>query len=207
MLCNDLGDQNLKYNKILRDMSLWDTLPIELQEIIIENSFQLMREDYINANHKKHNKNKKKRGRSLLTAGMIRYIMSSTDAIEMIQWAFPVELVELELLIDPPLVEVRDYNYNEYYDIFLQRAIDYLEDPTHKNEWVCPSEDHWITMFTKLNNFHRTHKHLNILSEDSGTPDLFIWLEYQKDPDTELSLEKRNSLRSLGVRVPPFKRT
>ena len=207
MLCNDLGDQNLKYNKILRDMSLWDTLPIELQEIIIENSFQHMREDYINANHKKHNKNKKKRGRSLLTAGMIRYIMSSTDAIEMIQWAFPVELVELELLIDPPLVEVRDYNYNEYYDIFLQRAIDYLEDPTHKNEWVCPSEDHWITMFTKLNNFHRTHKHLNILSEDSGTPDLFIWLEYQKDPDTELSLEKRNSLRSLGVRVPPFKRT
>ena len=207
MLCNDLGDQNLKYNKILRDMSLWDTLPIELQEIIIENSFQLMREDYINANHKKHNKNKKKRGRSLLTAGMIRYIMSSTDATEMIQWAFPVELVELELLIDPPLVEVRDYNYNEYYDIFLQRAIDYLEDPTHKNEWVCPSEDHWITMFTKLNNFHRTHKHLNILSEDSGTPDLFIWLEYQKDPDTELSLEKRNSLRSLGVRVPPFKRT
>ena len=207
ILCNDLGDQNLKYHKILRDMSLWDTLPIELQEIIIENSFQLMREDYINANHKKHNKNKKKRGRSLLTAGMIRYIMSSTDAIEMIQWAFPVELIELELLIDPPLVEVRDYNYNEYYDIFLQRAIDYLEDPVHKDEWVCPSEDQWITMFTKLNNFHRTHKHLNILSEDSGTPDLFIWLEYQKDPDTELSLEKRNSLRSLGVRVPPLKRT
>ena len=62
-------------------MSLWDTLPIELKEIITEKSFQLVREDYIKANHKKHNKNKKKRERSLLTADMIRYIMSNTDAI------------------------------------------------------------------------------------------------------------------------------
>jgi len=69
----------------MSQQSLWDTLPIELQEIIIENSFQLLREDYLNANHKKHNKNKKKRERGLLTADMIRYIMSSTDAIEMIQ--------------------------------------------------------------------------------------------------------------------------
>jgi hypothetical protein len=190
----------------MNEQSLWDMLPIELQEIIIEKSYQLTREDYINANHKKHNKNKKKRERSLLTADMIRYIMSSTDAIEMIQWAFPVELIELELLIDPPAIEVTDYDYTEFYEIFLQRAIDYLEDPANKNEWICPSEDHWLTMFTKLNNFHRTHKHLDILSEVDGTPDLFIWLEYQKDPDTELSREKRHSLRSLGVRLPPIKR-
>jgi hypothetical protein len=128
--------------------------------------------------------------------------MSSTDAIEMIQWAFPVELIELELLVDPPVEEVRDFDYNEYYDIFLKRAIDYLEDPSHKDEWVCPSEDQWLTMFTKLNNFHRTHRHLEILSEIDGTPDLFVWLEYQKDPDTQLSREKRQSLRSLGVRLP-----
>jgi hypothetical protein len=186
--------------------SLWDTLPIELQEIIIQNSFQLMRDEYINANHRKHNKNKKKRERGLLTAGMLRYIMSSTDAIEMIQWAFPVELIEFELLIDPPMVEVTDYDYTEFYEIFLQRAIDYLEHPANKNEWICPSEDHWLTMFTRLNNFHRTHKHLDILAEVDGTPDLFVWLEYQKDPDTELSREKRHSLRSLGVRLPPIRR-
>ena len=186
--------------------SLWDTLPIELQEIIIQNSFQLMRDEYINANHRKHNKNKKKRERGLLTVGMLRYIMSSTDAIEMIQWAFPVELIEFELLIDPPMVEVTDYDYTEFYEIFLQRAIDYLEHPANKNEWICPSEDHWLTMFTRLNNFHRTHKHLDILAEVDGTPDLFVWLEYQKDPDTDLSREKRHSLRSLGVRLPPIRR-
>ena len=186
--------------------SLWDTLPIELQEIIIQNSFQLMSDEYINANHRKHNKNKKKRERGLLTVGMLRYIMSSTDAIEMIQWAFPVELIEFELLIDPPMVEVTDYDYTEFYEIFLQRAIDYLEDPANKNEWICPSEDHWLTMFTRLNNFHRTHKHLDILAEVDGTPDLFVWLEYQKDPDTDLSREKRHSLRSLGVRLPPIRR-
>lgn len=190
----------------MSQQSLWDTLPIEIQEIIIENSFQLMREDYLNANRRKHNKNKKKRERGLLTADMIRYIMSSTDAIEMIQWAFPVELIELELLVDPPIMEIRDNDYSEFYDIFLQRAIQYLETPEHKEEWVCPSEDHWLTMFTKLNNFHRNHKHTDILSEVDGTPDLFVWLEYQKDPDTVLSMEKRHSLRSLGVRLPPLKR-
>jgi hypothetical protein len=126
--------------------------------------------------------------------------------IEMIQWAFPVELIEFELLIDPPMVEVTDYDYTEFYEIFLQRAIDYLEDPANKNEWICPSEDHWLTMFTRLNNFHRTHKHLDILAEVDGTPDLFVWLEYQKDPDTDLSREKRHSLRSLGVRLPPIRR-
>jgi hypothetical protein len=190
----------------MSQQTLWDALPIELQEVIIENSFELCREEYLNVNRKNHNRNKKKRERSLLTADMIRYIMSSTDAIEMIQWAFPIELIELELLVDPPLNEVRDYDYNEYYDIFLNRAIDYLEDPSNKEEWVCPSEDHWITMFTRLNDFRRKHTHLNILSEIDGMPDLFIWLEYQRDPDTELSREKRHSLRSLGVRVPPLKR-
>ena len=190
----------------MSQQSLWDALPVELQEIIIENSFELCREEYLHVNRKHHNKNKKKRERSLLTADMIRYIMSSTDAIEMIQWAFPVELIELELLVNPPVAEVRDFDYNEYYDIFLKRAIDYLEDPSNRDEWVCPSEDQWITMFTKLNDFHRKHNHLNILSEIDGTPDLFVWLEYQKDPDTELSREKRHSLRSLGVRLPRIRR-
>ena len=97
----------------MSQQSLWDALPVELQEIVIENSFELCREEYLNANRKKHNRNKKKRERSLLTAGMIQYIMSSTDAIEMIQWAFPVELIELELLVDPPVEEVRDFDYNE----------------------------------------------------------------------------------------------
>ena len=190
----------------MSQQTLWDALPIELQEVIIENSFELCREEYLNVNRKNHNRNKKKRERSLLTSDMIRYIMSSTDAIEMIQWAFPIEMIELELLVDPPLKEVMDYDYNEYYDIFLNRAIHYLENPSNKDEWVCPSEDHWITMFTRLNDFRRKHTHLNILSEIDGTPDLFIWLEYQRDPDTELSREKRHSLRSLGVRVPPLKR-
>lgn len=190
----------------MSQQSLWDLLPIEIQEIIIENSFQLMREDYLNSNRKKHDKNKKKRERGLLSADMIRYIMTGTDAMEMIQWAFPIELIELELLVDPPLIEVRDYDYNDFYDIFLQRSIEYLENPEHKDEWICPSEDHWLTMFTRLNNFHRTHKHLNILSEVDGSPDLFVWLEYQKDPDTILSKEKRHSLQSLGVRLPPIKR-
>jgi|TARA_R110001583_G_scaffold47752_3_gene149499 hypothetical protein len=190
----------------MSQQTLWDALPIELQEVIIENSFELCREEYLNVNRKNHNRNKKKRERSLLTSDMIRYIMSSTDAIEMIQWAFPIEMIELELLVDPPLKEVMDYDYNEYYDIFLNRAIDYLEDPSNKEEWICPSEDHWITMFTRLNDFRRKHTHLNILSEIDGMPDLFIWLEYQRDPDTDLSREKRHSLRSLGVRVPPLKR-
>lgn len=190
----------------MSQQSLWDILPVEIQEIIVENSFQLVREDYLNTNHKKHNKNKKKRERGLLSADMIKYIMSGTDAIEMIRWAFPVELIELELLIDPPMIEVGDYDYNEFYDIFLQRSIDYLENPENKDEWICPSEDHWLTMFTRLNNFHRTHRHLDIISEVDGTPDLFVWLEYQKDPDTNLSREKRHSLRSLGVRLPPLKR-
>ena len=190
----------------MSQQTLWDALPIELQEVIIENSFELCREEYLNVNRKNHNRNKKKRERSLLTSDMIRYIMSSTDAIEMIQWAFPIEMIELEVLVDPPLKEVMDYDYNEYYDIFLNRAIDYLEDPSNKEEWICPSEDHWITMFTRLNDFRRKHTHLNILSEIDGMPDLFIWLEYQRDPDTELSREKRHSLRSLGVRVPPLKR-
>lgn len=190
----------------MSQQTLWNALPIELQEVIIENSFELCREEYLNVNRKNHNRNKKKRERSLLTADMIRYIMSSTDAIEMIQWAFPIEMIELELLVDPPLKEVMDYDYNEYYDIFLNRAIDYLEDPSNKEEWICPSEDHWITMFTRLNDFRRKHTHLNILSEIDGMPDLFIWLEYQRDPDTDLSREKRHSLRSLGVRVPPLKR-
>ena len=51
----------------MSQQSLWDALPVELQEIVIENSFELCREEYLNANRKKHNKNKKKRERSFLT--------------------------------------------------------------------------------------------------------------------------------------------
>ena len=40
--------------------SLWDILPTEIQEIIVDNSFQLCREEYLEYNKKRHEKNKKK---------------------------------------------------------------------------------------------------------------------------------------------------
>jgi hypothetical protein len=181
--------------------SLWDILPTEIQEIIIENSFQLCREEYLHQNRKKHERNKKKQGRSLLTVDILRYIMSSTDPIEILEWAYPIEFIELQMHVDPPYnIEVIDYDYTEYYDTFLKKSIEYLEDPKNKETWACPSDDHWLEMFTKLNNFHRKHNHLNILSEKDGSPSLFIWLEYQKDPDTKLSRERRHSLQTLGVK-------
>jgi hypothetical protein len=187
-------------------MSLWDILPVEIQDIIVEKSFKLCREEYLEQNGKKHEKKKKKQGRGLLTVGMLKYIMSSTDAIEMIYWAFPLELIELELLIDPPLdVTVHNYDYTEFYDKFLTKAIKYMEDPINKDEWICPSEDHWLCMFTRLVDFHRKHGHINILKEVDGKPSLFVWLEYQKDPEVNLSRERRDSLRSLGVRLPRIK--
>lgn len=133
--------------------------------------------------------------------------MSSTDAIEMIYWAFPLELAELELLIDPPLrlMEYEIYDYVDFYDKFLTKAINYIENPDNKNQWICPSDDHWLYMYTELVEFHRKYKHVNVLDEDGGKPSLFIWLEYQKDVDTYLSREKRYSLRSLGVRLPKIK--
>lgn len=181
--------------------SLWDILPTEIQEIIIENSFQLCREEYLDQNRKKHERNKKKQGRSMLTLDILRYMMSSTDPIEILEWAYPTEFIELQMHIDPPYdIEIIDNDYTEYYDTFLNKSIEYLEDPKNKETWACPSNDHWLEMFTKLNNFHRKHNHLNILSEKDGSPSLFVWLEYQKDPDTKLSRERRHSLQTLGVK-------
>jgi len=96
-------------------MSLWDILPVEIQEIILEKSYDIQREEFLVHNGKKHQKRKKKQGKGLLTPELIRYIMSSTDAIEMIYWAFPLELAELELLIDPPL-PLMEYEIYDYVD-------------------------------------------------------------------------------------------
>jgi hypothetical protein len=186
---------------------MWDDLPIELQEIIMEKSVQLCREEYIETNGKKHERQKRKQGRSLLSADMIKNIMSTTDPIELLCWAFPLEFIELQLLVDIPItMEIVDYDYTEFYDTFLSKCIEYLENPQHADEWICPSDDHWLTMFTKLNDFRRKYGHIDILGEVNGSPALFLWLEYQKDPETKLSREKRHSLRSLGVRLPPIHR-
>lgn len=186
---------------------MWDNLPVELQEIIMEKAMHLCREEYLEANGHKHARHKKKQGRSLLSADMLKHFMTSTDPIELLCWAFPVEFVELQMLVDIPIhMEIVDYDYTEFYDTFLTRCVEYIENPQHSEEWICPSEDHWLTMFTKLNDFYRKYGHVNILSESSGTPALYLWLEYQKDPDTHLSREKRQSLRTLGVRLPPIRR-
>ena len=186
--------------------SLWDLLPLDLQEIILEKSIELCREEYINAGISKHNRAKKKQGRGLLTADMIRYIQSGTDPMEMLNWAYELEIRDLELHVDPPVAllnRVYDYDYSEYYDEFLRRAITFLENPANKNEWIVPSDDCWLTMFTKLNDFHRKNGHLHTLEHD---PKLYLWLEQQKDPDTHLSRERRHSLHTLGVRLPPLRR-
>ena len=49
-------------------MSLWDVLPVEIQEIILSKSIELTRQEYINVEGKKHEKKKKKQGRSRLCA-------------------------------------------------------------------------------------------------------------------------------------------
>lgn len=182
--------------------SLWDTLPVELQELIMEKSYMLSREEFFAQGVRRHEKDKRKQGRGLLTADMMRYVMESTDPMEMLNWAYPVELREFELLIDPPLqLEVHDYDYNEFFDAFLENCVRFLENPDNKNLWITPSDDTWLTMFTKLATFYRKHGHVDILSEDDGTGALFMWLEYQKDPNTPLSHEKMESLRSVGVRL------
>jgi hypothetical protein len=193
-------------------MSLWDLLPIELQDIIVNKSVELCREEYLNQGIKKHNRAKKKQGRGLLTADFIRYVMEyTTEPMELLNWGFETEIRELEILVQPPvemLADIHDYDYSTYYDEFLKRSIEYLENPENQQDWITPSEDQWLTMFTKLNNFVRRHKHLNILKENDGTGALYLWLEYQKDPDTakKISKEKRHSLQSLGVRMPPIHR-
>ena len=42
--------------------SLWDILPTEIQEIIVDNSFQLCREEYLEYNKKRHEKKQEKTG-------------------------------------------------------------------------------------------------------------------------------------------------
>ena len=181
--------------------SLWDILPTEIQEIIVDNSFQLCREEYLEYNKKRHEKNKKKQGRGMLTADILRFVMASTDPIEILEWAFPTEFLELQMHIDPPYdMQIIDCDYTEYYNVFLKKAVEFLDDKQNDELWISPNEDHWLSMFTKLNDFHRKHSHLNILYEESGSPSLYVWLEHQKDPDTTLSREKKHSLQTLGVK-------
>lgn len=183
-------------------LNLWDVLPTELQEAILSKSVELCRQEYIEAGRAKHARNKKKQERSALSADMIRHFMTGTDPIEIINWAFPVELRELEQLVDPPieiLDQVYDYDYTPYFDEWLQRCIRYMEDPEHANEWIVPSSDHWLVMFTRLVQFKQKHGHAEPMGE---SPALHLWLEIQRDPDTRLSREKRYSLRTLGVRLP-----
>lgn len=185
--------------------SLWDVLPRELQEIIFEKSVDLCREEYLAQGRAKHERNKKKLGRSVLTADLMRYVLTHTDAIELINWGFPVELRELEAHVNPPvelLDDVNDYDYSTYYDAFIHRCIAFVEDPANADEWATPTDDAWLTMYTKLVEFKQKYGHLNVLSEGDGHPSLHLWLEYMKDEDTPLSRQKRYSLRTLGVRLP-----
>ncbi|MAG09772.1 MAG: hypothetical protein CL494_05110 [Actinobacteria bacterium] len=189
-------------------MSLWDVLPIEIQEIILSKSIDLTREEYLNTEGKKHEKRKRRQGRGLVTPDMIRYAMSSTtDPYEILSWAFPLEMLELQMCVDPPVeLEVVDFDYNAYFTTWLERCCEYMSAKENANAWITPTEDQWLAMFTKLNDFKRKFSHLDILSE--YFPDrngLFFWLEVQKDDTTYLSREKRRSLQSLGVRLSKFK--
>ena len=77
-------------------MSLWDLLPIELQDIIVNKSVELCREEYLNQGIKKHNRAKKKQGRGLLTADFIRYVMEyTTEPMELLNWGYETEIREL----------------------------------------------------------------------------------------------------------------
>jgi len=186
--------------------SLWDILPRELQEIIFEKSVDLCREEYLAQGRSKHEKNKKKLGRGVLTADLMRYLLKHTDTIELVNWGFPVELREFEALVNPPVELLDDieyeYDYTEYYEEFIRRCIEYVEDPANAREWITPTEDAWLTMYTKLVEFKQKHGHLNVLSEEGGHASLHLWLEYMKDADTPLSRQKRYSLRTLGIRLP-----
>ena len=189
-------------------MSLWDVLPAEIQEIILSKSIELTRQEYINVEGKKHEKKTKKHGRSRLSADMIRYAMqATTDPFEILNWAFQLEMLELQMLVDPPIEqEVHDFDYNAYYDEWLERCAKYIELSEHRDGWIVPTDDHWLSMFTLLNDFKRRFNHLDLLSENFHARNaLFFWLEIQKDPDTRLSREKRRSLQSLGVRLGKFR--
>jgi len=189
-------------------MSLWDVLPVEIQEIILSKSIELTRQEYINVEGKKHEKKKKRQGRSRLCADMIRYAMqATTDPFEILNWAFQLEMLELQMLVDPPVEqEVYDFDYNAYYEEWLERCAKYIELSEHRDRWIVPTDDHWLSMFTLLNDFKRRFNHLDLLSENFHARNaLFFWLEIQKDPDTRLSREKRRSLQSLGVRLGKFR--
>jgi hypothetical protein len=190
------------------EYSLWDLLPFDVQEVIINKRNAMEREDYKNAIGKKHEKRKKKQGRSLLTPDMVRFLMEwTTEPMEYIGWAFETELHELETLIDPPtFVNTYNHDYAQYFDVFLTRSIEFMEDPENKDEWICPTEDHWLTMFARLSDFHRKHSHLNLLDERDGMPAVWLWLEMQKDPSTDLSRERKDALRGLGVNLPRRRR-
>lgn len=189
-------------------MSLWDVLPLEIQEMILSKSIDLARVEYLNTEGKKHEKRKRRQTRGLLSAEMIRYCMqSTTDPYEILTWAFPLEMLELEMLVDPPVArEVYDFDYNAYFDEWLERCAVYIDTPANRDKWIVPSEDHWLSMFTLLNDFKRRFNHLDLLSETFYARNgLFFWLEFQKDQSAHLSREKRRSLQSLGVRLSKFR--
>lgn len=185
--------------------SLWDTLPIELQEIIFHKSVELCRQEWLEQGHAKHERHKKKQGRGLLSVEMIEHLRQHTDTIEILNWGYELELRELETKVDPPVDElsrIEDYDYHQYYDTFLERCVAWMRDDANKDEWVVPTTDHFLTMYTRLLAFKNKHGHVNILSQEDGSPGLFLWLQLQKEPETRLSPERRHALQSLGVRLP-----
>jgi len=212
MKWNDIFSDTVRvfFKRLFYGMSLWDVLPVEIQEIILSKSIELTRQEYINVEGKKHEKKKKRQGRSRLCADMIRYAMqATTDPFEILNWAFQLEMLELQMLVDPPVEqEVYDFDYNAYYEEWLERCAKYIELSEHRDRWIVPTDDHWLSMFTLLNDFKRRFNHLDLLSENFHARNaLFFWLEIQKDPDTRLSREKRRSLQSLGVRLGKFRPT
>ena len=186
--------------------SLWDTLPLELQEIIFHKSVDLCRQEWLEQGRVKHERHKKKQGRGMLSVDMIEHMRQHTDTIEILNWGYQLELRELETKIDPPTEElsrIEDYDYHDYYDTFLQRCVEWMKDEANKDEWVVPGPDHFLNMYTQLLDFRNKHGHMNILSQgDCGAPGLHLWLELQKDPDTRLSRERRHALQSIGIRLP-----
>lgn len=189
--------------------SLWDTLPNELQEIIFRKSVDLCRQEWLDQGRAKHERHKKKQGRGTLSVEMIDYLRQHTDTIEILNWGYELELRELETKIDPPVDElsrIEDYDYHDYYDTFLQRCASWMRDEANRDEWVVPGDDHFLSMYTRLLEFKNRHGHVNILSQEDGSPGLHLWLELQKDPDTFLSRERRHALQSVGIRLPRARR-
>lgn len=191
------------------DDSLWDTLPIELQEIIFRKSVDLCRQEWLEQGRAKHERHKKKQGRGMLSVDMIEHLRQHTDTIEILNWGYELELRELETKIDPPTEElsrIEDHDYHDYYDTFLERCVEWMSDETNKDEWVVPGPDHFLNMYTRLLEFKNRHGHTAILTHEDGSPGLHLWLELQKDPETHLSRERRHALQSVGIRLPRARR-